>query len=292
MGAGPPCQGHSNLNNHSRRSDPRNLLYLTVPAFAVACSAQAVVIENVVSVVRDEAQVVETTRALLESCGYSVAEGVLAADAMGWPQTRKRHFLLARRANGEMGSGPIPIEAVQSALADSPPRSVLWAVSGRERLSPDPAMHLESELTPLSRDRIQWLFDNDEYDLALNERPDCHQDGTSYGAVYGRMHATRPAPTITTGYMTSGRGRFVHPTEQRTITPAEAARLQGFPDSYRFSPAPDRPASRSQLAKWIGDAIAMPLGYAAAASVLLPQIATVVAEMGGSASADFALGAS
>ncbi len=289
VGAGPPCQGHSNLNNHSRRSDPRNLLYLTVPAFAVACSAQAVVIENVMSVVRDEAQVVQTTRALLESCGYAVTEGVLAADAMGWPQTRKRHFLVARRANDGTGSVPVPIETVQSALSDSPPRSVLWAIGGRERLSPDPTMHLESELTPLNRDRIQWLFDNDQHDLALHERPDCHQDGTSYGAVYGRMHAARPAPTITTGYMTPGRGRFVHPTEQRTITPAEAARLQGFPDSYRFSPALDRPASRSQLAKWIGDAVAMPLGYAAAASALIPQIAKVATDEGEGALADLAL---
>ena len=292
VGAGPPCQGHSNLNNHSRRSDPRNLLYLTVPAFAVACSAQAVVIENVMSVVHDEAQVVQTTRALLESCGYVVTEGVLAADAMGWPQTRKRHFLVARQANDENGSAPIPMKAVQSALADSPPRSVLWAIGGRERLSPDPMMHQESELTSLNRDRIQWLFDNDEHDLALGERPDCHQDGTSYGAVYGRMHAARPAPTITTGYMTPGRGRFVHPTEQRTITPAEAARLQGFPDSYCFSPALDGPASRSQLAKWIGDAVAMPLGYAAAASALIPQIATAAADKGGRPPADLALEAS
>ena len=273
VGAGPPCQGHSNLNNHSRRSDPRNLLYLTVPAFAVACTAQAVVIENVMSVVHDEAQVVQTTRALLESCGYAVTEGVLAADAMGWPQTRKRHFLVARLANDENGTAPIPMESVQAALADDPPRSVLWAVGNQESLSPDRAMHAESDLTDLNRDRVQWLFDNDEHDLALGERPDCHQDGTSYGAVYGRMHAARPAPTITTGYMTPGRGRFIHPTEPRTLTPAEAARLQGFPDTYRFNPALDRPASRSQLAKWIGDAIAMPLGYAAAISAISPQIA-------------------
>ena len=273
VGAGPPCQGHSNLNNHSRRNDPRNLLYLTVPAFAVACSARAVIIENVMSVVHDEAQVVQTTRALLESCGYAVTEGVLAADSMGWPQTRKRHFLVARQLHAENGSGPIPMEAVRAALADSLPRSVLWAIGEQERLSPDQTMHVESELTSLNRDRIRWLFDNDEHDLALCERPDCHQDGTSYGAVYGRMHAARPAPTITTGYMTPGRGRFIHPTEPRTITPAEAARLQGFPDSYRFSPAPDRLAGRSQLAKWIGDAVTMPLGYAAAVSALTPQIA-------------------
>ncbi len=274
VGAGPPCQGHSNLNNHSRRNDPRNLLYLTVPAFAVACSARAVVIENVTSVVHDDAQVVQTARALLESSGYAVTEGVLAADAMGWPQTRKRHFLVARLASSENESAPIPIADVQAALTDNPPRSVLWAIGDQERLSPDRAMHVESELTALNRDRVQWLFDNDEHDLALGERPDCHQDGTSYGAVYGRMHAARPAPTITTGYMTPGRGRFIHPTEPRTITPAEAARLQGFPDTYRFNPALDRPASRSQLAKWIGDAVAMPLGYAAAVSALFPQIAT------------------
>ena len=136
-----------------------------------------------------------------------------------------------------------------------------------------PTPRRSTELTEANRDRIRWLFDNDEHDLALGQRPECHQDGTSYGAVYGRMHADRPAPTITTGYMTPGRGRFVHPTEHRTLTPAEAARLQGFPDDYCFRPAPGRLPSRSQLTKWIGDAVAAPLGYAAALSALAPQIA-------------------
>ena len=45
--AGPPCQGHSNLNNQTRRDDVRNALYLTVPAFAVAASARMAIIENV-----------------------------------------------------------------------------------------------------------------------------------------------------------------------------------------------------------------------------------------------------
>ena len=275
VGAGPPCQGHSNLNNHSRRNDRRNLLYLTVPAFAVACAARAVLIENVTSVVHDEAQVVETTMALLESCGYAVTEGVLAADAMGWPQTRRRHFLVARRIRDKDTAEPISLDAVQAALADRPPRSVRWAFGGGQSLSHDPTLHEATQLTASNRDRIRWLFDNEEHDLALGERPDCHKEGTSYGAVYGRMYADRPAPTITTGYMTPGRGRFVHPTEPRTITPAEAARLQGFPDDYCFRPAPDRLASRSQLAKWIGDAVAMPLGYAAAVSALAPQIAAM-----------------
>jgi DNA (cytosine-5)-methyltransferase 1 len=269
VAAGPPCQGHSNLNNHSRRSDPRNLLYLAVPAFAVACGAGAVVIENVTSVIHDRSQVVQAARALLESNGYLLTDGVLSADAMGWPQTRKRHFLIARRSED---GGPVPLAAVSDALAQPQARSVGWALGGGEALSADPALHEPTALTEANRLRIQWLFDHDEHDLALDERPECHQDGTSYGAVYGRLHGDRPAPTITTGFTTPGRGRFVHPSLPRTLTPAEAARLQGFPDTYVFRPEPDRPASRSQLAKWIGDAVAMPLGYAAAFSALAPGI--------------------
>ncbi len=58
--AGPPCQGHSNLNNHTRRTDLRNELYLTVPAIAVALDAPVVVIENVPSVVHDHEGVLQT----------------------------------------------------------------------------------------------------------------------------------------------------------------------------------------------------------------------------------------
>lgn len=270
--AGPPCQGHSNLNNRSRRNDRRNLLYLAVPAFAVACRARSVAIENVTAVVHDGADVVATTKALLGAYGYAISEGVLAADEMGWPQTRRRHFLIARRLDAPGGTGPIPLAEVRELLAQGRPRSVTWAIGGAQALSHDPAMHDLPEYTEVNRGRIAWLFDNDEHDLALAERPECHQDGTSYGAVYGRMHGDRPAPTITTGFMTPGRGRFVHPTERRTLSAAEAARLQGFPDAYDFRPDRNRQPSRAQLAKWIGDAVTAPLGYAAALSALAPML--------------------
>ena len=36
--AGPPCQGNSNLNNHSRRTDPRNELYIVSAAIGAKLS--------------------------------------------------------------------------------------------------------------------------------------------------------------------------------------------------------------------------------------------------------------
>ncbi|MBL6927391.1 MAG: DNA cytosine methyltransferase, partial [Acidimicrobiia bacterium] len=108
----------------------------------------------------------------------------------------------------------------------------------------------------------------DEYELALDQRPPCHKEGTTYVAVYGRMYPDRPAPTLTTGFLTPGRGRFVHPLRRRVLTPAEAARLQGFPDTYRWRLPGEQTPTSSLLTKWIGDAVPMPLGHAATLSVL------------------------
>ena len=48
----------------------------------------------------------------------------------------------------------------------------------------------------------------------------------------------------------------------------KAARIQGFPDTYNFFPDPANPPTKSKLAKWIGDAVPSPLGYAAGISAL------------------------
>ena len=268
--AGPPCQGHSNLNNHTRRNDKRNTYYLTVPAFTVAANARMAIIENVPGVEHDERQVLDTAQQLFEAAGYAVVRGTLRADAVGWPQTRRRSFMVARR-----DADPIPLEFIADVMADVRPRTLEWAIGDLLSSEGDSIMDLASELSPENRERVDWLFDHGEHDLPNSQRPECHRGGTTYGAVYGRMHLDRPAPTITTGFMTPGRGRYVHPTRRRTLTPREAARIQGFPDTYQFVTDSQRPPPRAKLAKWIGDAVPMPLGYGAALSALGPGLAAL-----------------
>jgi DNA (cytosine-5)-methyltransferase 1 len=74
--------------------------------------------------------------------------------------------------------------------------------------------------------------------------------------------------------MSPGRGRFTHPTQPRVLTPREAARIQGFPDTYVFDAIEGVDPKKTQLAKWIGDAVPMPLGYAAGLCVLMPLLGT------------------
>ena len=61
------------------------------------------------------------------------------------------------------------------------------------------------------------------------------------------------------------------------LTPREAARIQGYPDSYDFFPDPKNPPKKSKLTKWIGDAVPMPLGYIAGMSALAADLRPFVA---------------
>ncbi len=133
--AGPPCQGHSNLNNHTRRTDLRNDLYLTVPAVAIALDAPVVIIENVPAVVHDRTGVVASTVTLFEEAGYTVEQGVLKADQMGWAQRRSRFFLIARR-----DAAPVPLDAVAAGLSDDA-RSVMWAIGDVQDTEHDEHMY-------------------------------------------------------------------------------------------------------------------------------------------------------
>ena len=135
-----------------------------------------------------------------------------------------------------------------------------------------------------NRERIAWLFgenwskdevikfnksgDSDKpeaWELPNHRRPPCHQEKNTYPAVYGRMYAELPAPTITTGFGSTGQGRFVHPHRKRSLTPHEAARVQTFPDFFDFSSE----NGRVSLQTLIGNAVPPFLGSHIALQAIL-----------------------
>ena len=77
----------------------------------------------------------------------------------------------------------------------------------------------------------------------------CHKGHKGHPDVYGRMTWDAVAPTLTTGCTDLTRGRFGHPRDDRAVTLREAARLQTFPDNYRFL------GNSKEIATQIGNAV-------------------------------------
>lgn len=257
---GPPCQGHSNLNNHTRRDDPKNALYARMARAAEILKPDFVMVENVPSVRHDISDVVGTTRAHLERAGYSVAEATVPLHALGVAQLRKRHVLLASRS---ASARPADILRGLTQLEPDGAHTLRWAIEDLMAAAPvgldaPPRASAENER------RMQYLLANDEYDLPNRERPRCHQGSHSYKSMYGRLRWDRPAQTITSGYGSIGQGRYMHPELARALTSHEAARIQGFPDYFDFSSV----RKRADLATMIGNAVPPVLSRAIVAELI------------------------
>jgi DNA (cytosine-5)-methyltransferase 1 len=116
---------------------------------------------------------------------------------------------------------------------------------------------------------------HDSYQRRANRRV---KDGTPTarrgGAPTGvrRLRADHPSKAITGG----AQGEFLHPTEDRPLTPRECARLQTFPDTFRFAgPASDQMrlignAVPPLLARAIGEHLMRELRKAAGGSPAEP----------------------
>jgi DNA (cytosine-5)-methyltransferase 1 len=241
---GPPCQGHSDLNNHTRRDDARNGLVMRMARFAELFRPGFIVIENVEGVRHDKHRMVSKTASCLRSLGYTIQELLVPCLRLGVPQSRRRYMLVAVMNEHDSDLSDFTNREVT-------PRTVEWAIGDLVACTSDSVFDTPAKHSTENARRIRYLFDQDIYDLPNAERPACHRLKVhSYNSVYGRMRWNEPAPTITTGFGSTGQGRFVHPLLPRTLTPHEAARLQTYPDFFNFGNP-----GRTQLQKMIGNSV-------------------------------------
>lgn len=262
---GPPCQGHSDLNNHTRRQDPKNALYGYMARAAEVLKPQVVLIENVPAVQHDrhaDEGVVSRVERELGCLGYRVDTRVIALDGLGVAQRRRRHVLLATAAGTAT-----PTELLDNVAAMREYRDLRWAIKDLEGANPI-GLDQPPRSSTENLKRMQYLHARQLVDLPNAERPRCHKkNGHSYKSMYGRLSWDLPAQTITSGFGSIGQGRYMHPNNLRALTAHEAARVQGFPDYFDFSPV----KFRASLATMIGNAVPPQLG-AAIFSELLPHL--------------------
>lgn len=173
---------------------------------------------------------------LLYELKYTVASGVVDAADYGVPQHRKRFILLAKRG----------ISFVSFPTATHGPDKMfeyntVEVIRGYPPLAAGekcdyPPNHHSRQLEAINLNRIRQIPKNggSRRDLPDTLELDCHRKSRGHYDVYGRLAWKKPAPTITTKCVSLSNGRFGHPEQDRALTVREAARLQTFPDHYRF----------------------------------------------------------
>jgi DNA (cytosine-5)-methyltransferase 1 len=249
---GPPCQGYSDLNNHTRRNDSKNRLYLRMARAAEVLNPRVVLLENVPTIRHDKHNVVGSVRSQLARLGYQASDRVLQLDSLGVAQKRRRHLLLATMPNW-----PHP-EEIFIAMEGQPHqlRNLQWAIGDLANLTYRAGSDKIPKASEENLHRMAWLLEHDEYNLPNRLRPKCHQDEHSYKSMYGRLRWDEPAQTVTSGFGSIGQGRYMHPDQQRALTVHEAARIQGFPDYFDFTAV----EHRGSLSTMIGNAVPPQLG--------------------------------
>jgi DNA (cytosine-5)-methyltransferase 1 len=252
LSGGPPCQGHSDLNNYTRRNDPKNTLYRFMVRATEVFRPRFVLIENVVGSLHDKGGVVQQAIHVLQSLGYIVDCDFVDFIKLGVPQRRRRLVITGSLA------GHSHLASLQEAF-EVRQRDVRWAIGDLAGINDHTLLNQRATPNPTTTKRIEYLFTHDLYELPNPQRPPCHRNKThSYDTVYGRLRWNQPSQTITSGFYCMCMGRYVHPSEPRTLTAHEAARLQFFPDYFDFTPA----TRRTALAQLIGNAVPPKGGYA------------------------------
>lgn len=279
---GPPCQGFSALGLQDI-NDERNTLWRQYAESIRRTEATYFIVENVPQFLKSS-EIHALRNEILEGSlkDWDVRAYNLNAADFGAPQVRRRAVLLGWRRDMPEFRPPEPTHDRLSRGGRSSWLTVRQAFSGGLGFRPIPHMalkgwpkstkdsgtgflrtldlHVDRNYQQISRDRFAAIPPGgNRFDLPDELLSPCWRKHTSgSGDVMGRLHWDRPSVTVRTEFFKPEKGRYIHPTENRAITHWEAARLQGFPDDYRWN------GSRTSIARQIGNAVPIPLGAALA----------------------------
>jgi DNA (cytosine-5)-methyltransferase 1 len=245
LAACPPCQGFSSLTSRWRRSDPRNELISEVARLAEEIKPRAVMVENVPGLIDKGKLLFDDLLSRLKALGYYCDWSVLQVADYGVPQKRRRLVLLAglgfridmpKPTHSRTGAGDLPLWRTVGSAIRGLGRAVSLADSHKLGGPQNMNWHVVRQISAENKLRLRHAKPGAVWTKLPEEvRPPCHR-GTYEGFtnVYGRMRWDEPSPTITAGCTTLSKGRFGHPTQNRTISLREAALLQTFPAQYHF----------------------------------------------------------
>ena len=264
--AGPPCQGFS-LTGTRKFDDKRNRLYLSVIEAVNKLRPKAFLIENVpgLASLYDGAIKDEIIKRLNKS-GYNVRVKILRAADYGVPQMRTRVFFVGLQKKYGEFSFPNPTHTsdeyvtCSDAIGDLPSLDSETGIeeaeySGPAKTSYQKIMrkssrklynHIATQHTDYVKSVIAQVPEGGNH----KDLPPGVGESRKFNEAWTRYHSRKPSKTIDTGH----RNHF-HYKHNRIPTVRENARLQSFPDNFRFL------GTRTEQNRQVGNAVPPLLGY-------------------------------
>ena len=292
LAGGPPCQPFSlagvpkigSLVRQGRRTseDKRADLWRSFFAIIDHLEPKSVLFENVqgFTAAQDGAVLIELV-SQLESRAYEVHTRVLKASEAGVPQHRSRLFVIGVSKGGNF-QWPRPVSRKLTTLGDAIRDLPDIGADVREEEQPYAGPEVISGLARSLRKGLRGTEKNVIRDhVTRGVRPDDAEiyehlrPGDTYADVpdelrryrsdiftdkYYRLSMDQVCRTITAHLAKDGYW-YIHPTQNRTLSVREAARVQTFPDRFSFAGTP------STRFRQIGNAVPPLLAKAVAKAV-------------------------
>lgn len=281
---GAPCQGFSSIRPFRTLSsdDQRNNLFHHFAEYIKYFEPDWFVFENVVGLLTHKKG--KTLQILLKefsSFGYTVSFKVLNSAYYGVPQLRERLIIVGNRKGIDFtfpkathyfdnfrsmaGKGsfhtikPDKLNGCKPAVTVSEAISDLTEITTGEGSSKYKSKP-QNEYQKYLRKGNKILSNHDATKHSEKMLEIIRQSGyniesvrhlvtSGFSSCYSRLEPERPSVTLTVNFVNPSSNKCIHPFQNRALSPREGARIQGFPDKFKFF------GSRTQIVKQIGNAV-------------------------------------
>ncbi len=306
IAGGPPCQpfskaGRSGIRHRVQNQlrdphDQRRDLWRSFMEIIRLVQPPAVLMENVPDMALDrEMFIIRAMVEELEQLGYAVQQRVVDSWRYGVPQFRQRLILVALRdrcafswpaeteqmvtvwnAIGDLPEveGGFRHTAGACGAHDYPGASTAFQRAMRTAVAPEQQGLLFDHITRPVRDDDRAAFELMGTHTRYSDLPEEYKRYRDdiFDDKYKRLDEDGLSRTITAHIAKDGYW-YIHPRQSRTITVREAARLQTFPDHYRFAGPPS--AAFKQIGNAVPPLLAENLGRALVRALDEPVVAGV-----------------
>lgn len=271
---GPPCQAYSTVGKREE-GDPRGQLFQQYYRILSELKPKMFIFENVKGLLSmNGGKLIRQIIELFESLGYTVNIKLLNAADYGTPQIRERVIIVGNNFHGvfpypkpthynpedteEHHDGLKPYITLGEAIGDLPviesnQIGTLYASEPKndyQRLMRSNApTEIQDHNAPNNNPKLVALMKALPDGGTPLDVPEELRPKSGFANCYCRLWWNRPSTTITRNFGCVSSGRCIHPKQARPLSTREGARLQGFPDDYKFY------GSRSDKNLQIGNAV-------------------------------------